>query len=190
MKIYYDQAYDATMAHEGAGQRSNDRMDPGGETFAGISRVYWPEWAGWKMIDKWLREGEPFKPEEVALLEPMVRQFYRVNFWHRVQGDKLAEMSPKLSAEVFDSAVNMGVTNAVRFLQAGYNVGNGMGDDLLVDGLLGPKTLAAIKRYLATQPGTPALNEEILLNCMNGEQYIFYKNNPKHKYFRGWFRRV
>ena len=62
--------------------------------------------------------------------------------------------------------------------------------ELDVDGLLGSNTLTALARYLVTQPGNPERNEKILLNCMNGEQYICYKENPRHPYFRGWFLRV
>jgi len=60
--------------------------------------------------------------------------------------------------------------------------------ELMVDGRLGPKTLAALKLYLVTEPKDN--NEEILLACMNGEQYIHYKANPQHTYFRGLFLRV
>jgi lysozyme family protein len=59
--------------------------------------------------------------------------------------------------------------------------------ELVSDGLLGPNTLTAVEKYLATQPGDPERNEKILLNCMNGKQYLCYKGNPRHPYFLGWF---
>jgi lysozyme family protein len=92
---------------------------------------------------------------------------------------------------VFDTAVNVGVSQAVIFFQEGLNIARGAyGAELLVDGVSGPETLKTLRNYMATKPGSFALNQEILLNCMNGEQYIFYKNNPQHKRYRGWFRRV
>ena len=78
-------------------------------------------------------------------------------------------------------------------MQIALNMQNQFGNiyaELLTDGLLGPKTLGVLDRYLATQPGDPERIEKILLNCMNGEQYISYKGNPRHPYFRGWFLRV
>jgi len=123
----------------------------------------------------------------------LVKGFYWTNFWNRMQGDKVAALSPEVAYELFDTSVNLDVPDAVRFLQTALNMQNQFGNiypELLTDGLLGPKTLGVLERYLATQPGDPAWNEKILLNCMNGEQYICYKENPKHPYFRGWFLRV
>lgn len=184
---HFDNAFNKTMKIEGKGELSEDRLDPGGQTYSGISRVYWPEWEGWSIIDSWISP----KAFPIQILDPMIRKFYRINFWNRVQGDKVAEISPWIAYELFDSAVNVGVHKAVEWLQIGFNVARGQyGEDLLIDGLLGPKTIKAIENYLHSMPGSYDLNEEILINCMNGEQYIFYKNNPKHKYFRGWFRRI
>lgn len=176
---HFENAFRATMWHEGFGKLTDSKIDPGGETYSGISRVYWPDWEGWEYIDK----GE--RPPEI-----MVENFYRVNFWNRIQGDTLAEIAPEVACEVFDTAVNVGVNQAVKFLQTAHNIADGYRYELEVDGLLGPKTIETIRRYLTMQPGTPEINEEILLNCCNGEQYIFYKQNPNHKRFRGWFRRV
>lgn len=182
-------AYVLTMGHEGEDKLTNDKLDPGGMTFSGISRVNWPYWEGWALVDEWAKapRGTPVP----AALSPMVKQFYRVNFWGRIQGDALAALAPDLAFEVFDTAVNMDVSQAVRFLQAGYNVARGeYWSDLLIDGKLGPKALAAVRVYLASAPGTLRENLDILLNCMNGEQYVFYKANPRRRRFRGWFKRV
>jgi len=182
-KEHFLKALSKTMQHEG--HYSADKLDPGGETYMGISRVYWPDWRGWVKIDEWLLAGKP----EMNLDED-VREFYRVNFWNRIQGDWLAEISPAIAYEVFDTAVNIGVSSAVKFLQVGHNIASGYAYELTVDGKLGPKTLEMISRYLSMRPGSYELNEEILLNCLNGEQYVHYKANPNHKHFRGWFRRV
>jgi len=187
---YFEEAFVSTMLEEGG--YSFDRMDPGGETYMGISRVYWPGWDGWCIIDRYSEEG--IVPEFAKRsLESLVFHFYRANFWNRMQGEKVAQISPEVAYELFDTAVNLDVPDAVKFLQIALNMQNQFGyiyPELLTDGLLGPKTLGVLERYLATQPGDPAQNEKILLNCMNGEQYICYKGNPRHPYFRGWFLRV
>jgi lysozyme family protein len=177
---------DATLKIEG--EYSTDRLDPGGQTYMGISRVYWPQWTGWVVIDEWLLAGKPKMD-----MRPYVEDFYYQNFWCRIQGDTIAEISPAVASELFDSAVNLDVPDAVRFLQTALNMQNQyqkLYPDLQTDGKLGPKTIASLKRYLSYQPGNRESNEAILLNCMNGEQYIAYKNNPRHEYFRGWFLRV
>lgn len=189
MDNVFFEAYTRTMYIEGQGKLTNDQLDPGGMTFSGISRVHWSSWGGWPLIDAWLRQ-----PKGTAMpveLERLTLEFYRVNFWQRIQGDELAKLSPDIAFEVFDTAVNLDVPDAVRFLQEGYNVARGEHwSDLLADGKLGPKTLEAIRIYLVSAPGTRKDNLDILLNCMNGEQYIDYKGNPRRRRFRGWFKRV
>ncbi len=186
---YFKEAFSRTMEHEG--KYNFDGLDKGGETFMGISRVYWPSWPGWQLVDRdW--ENTLERMDCSALLD-LVESFYKINFWLRIQGDRVAAVSPEVAYELFDTAINLDVPDAVRFPQTALNmqrIATRAFPELTVDGLLGPKTLMAIERYLATQPGDPESNEKILLNCMNGEQYISYKSNPLHAYFRGWFLRV
>ena len=122
-----------------------------------------------------------------------VEDFYFINFWCRFQGDAVAIASPAAAMELFDTAVNLDVPDAVRFFQTALNMQNQgvkLYPDLQVDGLMGQKSINCLSRYLASQPSKWELNETILLNCMNGEQYMAYKANPQHEYFRGWFCRV
>ncbi len=186
MTDYFNTAFNKTMKIEGERELSNDSLDPGGQTFSGISRVYWPGWKGWSLIDNWLA-GEEIN---WSIIDTLTRSFYQENFWYRIQGNKLADISVALACEVFDTSVNTGVHKAVKMMQEGYNSSNGYDKDLTVDGELGPKTLEALSTYFSSMPGSKELNEEILLNCINGEQYIFYKSNPKNKRFRGWFARL
>ena len=105
----------------------------------------------------------------------------------------MAELSAPVAIELFDTSVNMGVRQAVKFLQTSLNMQNRFGQvyaDIAVDGVMGQHTILTLKRYLSYQPGNVKDNEQILLNCMDGEQYIAYKGNAQHERFRGWFRRV
>ena len=49
-KAIFEIAYKISMKLEG--YYSNSLNDKGGETVNGISRVYFPEWAGWKIVDE------------------------------------------------------------------------------------------------------------------------------------------
>lgn len=182
---HFDIAFNRTMKIEGDGVLSNNALDYGGETYSGISRVYWPNWKGWTLIDQHKAGNDIDWP----LVDRFTREFYRANFWNRIQGNRLSEISPEIAYELFDTAVNVGVTRAVEFLQEAHNVAGKSRYELVVDGIVGPVTIDTIAKYIKTKPGSPELNTEILLNCMNGEQYIFYKlkDDPHH---RGWFRRV
>lgn len=186
----YEQAFAATMKNESG--YSNVTGDRGGETYMGISRVFWPSWPGWPMVDD-CQEGLINALQRDVGCSEHVRKFYRVQFWDRFQGDAVAALSLRVACELFDTGVNLGVTRAVQFLQESLNMQNRYGQtypDIHVDGCLGKETLRTLSRYLSTQPGSRDDNETILLNCMNGEQYCAYKKNPQHERFRGWFRRV
>ncbi len=189
---HFKAAFSRTMKNEG-GYTFNSK-DRGGETYMGISRRYWPGWPGWHLLDK--HRGNPdLNADDFRRsgIDDLVEAFYLLNFWTRFQGEKLAAIAPDVSYEVFDSAVNMGVMTAVEFLQTALNMQREYArtyQELIIDGLLGSDTLTALDRYLLTEPGSIESNTKILLNCMNGEQYIHYKSNPRHAYFRGWFLRV
>lgn len=186
----FDQAFDKTMQHEG--EYSFHRQDPGGETYMGISRVYWPSWPGWRLINREV-SGKKLPDNYREVLAELVKLFYRTNFWNQIQGDKLAKINQDVAEELFDTSVNLGVQSAVIFLQTSLNMQrqyNYIYPKLVQDGLLGSLTIKALELYLETQPGSHENNKKILLACLNGEQYLHYKANPLHKYFRGWFLRT
>lgn len=126
--------------------------DPGGETKFGISKRSYP--------------GVDIK----NLTRPQAIEIYRTDFWARVQGDQL----PRAFAfQVLDAAVNHGVGNAVRWMQRAAGVAD--------DGVIGPMTLAAVKRC------DPA---DLVLK-FNAERLDFYSKLSTFDAFgRGWTRRV
>ena len=57
-------------------------------------------------------------------LSSEVEAFYYENFWIRVQGDIISEISPAIAGELFDTTVNLGVSKAVQFFQTALNMQN------------------------------------------------------------------
>ena len=190
---HFQKAYKRTMEREG--WYSNNPLDPGGETFLGISRYWHPTWPGWKMIDKY---GVPHLPEFVLdNLYSLAEAFYRVQFWDRVQGDKLADLSPPVAEKVFDTAVNLSVSDSGRWLQDALNLLNidtVLYSDILVDGRIGKITTSTLERYLITRPMSREENENRLLNVfrfLQGGHYIAeMRKHPEKEIFRGWFDRA
>ena len=130
----------------------NDPRDPGGETKFGIAKRSYPN----VDIKGLTRE------DAVAI--------YRRDFWTRVQGD---ELPPAVAFQVFDAAVNHGTGNAVRWLQRAAGVAD--------DGIIGPQTVAAVKRADPTD----------LVLAFNAERLEFYAKLTTFDAFgRGWTRRV
>ena len=181
----FNDAFNYTMKYEGG--YSFDKDDKGAETYKGISRHFHPDWVGWNMIDD-LKKEYPlsFIPhlENDAELQSAVRQFYYYSYWLALNCEQLPKIIAK---ELFDTAVNMGKTSAVKILQKSLNLLNRNGylfDDLEVDGDIGPKTIAAVYK----------VNPHRLLKVMNGFQFMRYaqimKDHPVYEKFVGWFNRI
>ncbi len=185
----FDKAYDKLLAHEGG--YSNHANDRGGETYAGISRRFYPDWSGWPRIDR--AKSAPGFPDELAsddALSSAVKAFYREHYWDRIQGDRLRQA---IAIKLFDTSVNLGLRRTIRQFQEALNLLNRNMqnyDDITADGVLGSRTLTAMRTHLR-QDGT----EEHLLNVMKvlqGEHYVeLMRRDPSQEQFsRGWMRRV
>lgn len=195
----YDRDTRETFVAEGI--YSVDPTDPGGETFRGISRKYHPEFPGWPDIDR-IKSTTPAGAENVAAalrhhreLEHMALDFYEAHFWNPLRLDEVID--GRIAAELFDQAVNLGRSTAVRHLQVCLNALNRNGElyvDLVEDGEIGEKTLGALRAYLERE----AFYEEavhvllVMLNTCQGWHYLeaMRKSPTKEKYARGFFKRV
>jgi lysozyme family protein len=186
---YFVDAYSITMHHEGG--YVNDPDDVGGETYKGIARRYNPDWEGWGIVDmEKSKEDFPKCLEFDESLQRSVKTFYKQRYFDPFVGD---EMPRDLALEMFDTAVNMGVGRAVKFLQISLNILNRnqkLYKDMVVDSSYGPTTNDRLKAYLTKDGDTRVLVK--MLNILQGAHYIEYMNkSPKQeKFARGWFKRV
>ena len=164
-----------------------------GPTYRGIDRRYWPEWEGWAIIDDWLGGGITVPVRDAALVEP-VERFYRVQFWNRVWGDRVAELDEGVAMALFDFSVHSGVHAAVRGLQVSMNDLNRHGRtyaDIAEDGVLGPRTLETLRRQLATVYGGRLDNaRRILLNRYTVERGVVMRGARDREDWPGWWLRL
>ncbi len=121
-------AFERMIKNEGGYVLHQVPGDRGGMTYAGIARNAWPQWEGWKIID---RGGTPDAE--------MVRRFYLAWFWTPIRGDMID--AQRIAESIFDFAVNAGVKTAVVLAQTVAGA--------TPDGSLGPKTLEAINKISA-----------------------------------------
>ena len=183
----FKEAFDITLGHEGG--YTDDPVDVGGETYCGISRRYNPGWEGWSFIDQKKTTNGPIKNgARFDAINPSVESFYKEKYWDPFLGDEIADQP--IANELFDTGVNMGISRAIKFLQVALNCLNrnqSLFDDLVEDGKMGRRTLAA----LDTIPQERDLIYK-LMNVLQGMHYIEYmRQSPtQEKYARGWFKRV
>ena len=187
------------MTKEIEGGWVNDPADRGGETFAGITRRDNPDPALWDLVDEHKRrlrvrahQQRSNKLDEALdddiQVTVAVQNIYRRRYWVPINGDELAEISEIVAAEVYDTAVNMGIGAAARLLQTACNLMNRNArsyPDIPVDGAIGPRTLEAVRRCV--QVNTSAR----LVVVLNGEQYVRYREivltSPgQERFFNGW----
>lgn len=120
---------------------------------------------------------------------------YRRLYWDALNLDEIAVIYPQAAIELFDTAVNMGISVAGAFLQRTLNALNRQGrdyPDLLVDGRPGPVTASAL-RALLRQRGAGAGNVVVkYLDALQGARYIeLAEARPLNEDFvYGWAKRV
>lgn len=146
----FDSCFDALIDHEGG--YVNDPRDPGGETKFGISKRAYPHL------------------DIAALTLADAKAIYRRDYWDRAHCDQLPA---GLAFDLFDTAVNSGIGQAIRFLQRAVGVAD--------DGVIGPITLANIQRADA----------EALQARYNGHRLAFMAKLSNWPVFgKGWALRI
>lgn len=180
MMAVFEIAFRNTIGHEGG--YVNDPDDPGGETIFGISYRAHPDWGGWPVLHE-------FGAAHPDLLD-RARDLYYQDYWRPIYGDDII-YQPHAN-ELFDSAVNTGIQQAVRFCQRALNLMNRNGTkwmDIEVDGIMGPKTLGIMNATMMDDK-----DPIYVYNAMNLEQGWFYrrlmKDQPWREKYIGWFNRV
>ena len=185
----FDESYDITLRHEGG--YTNDPVDVGGETYKGVARAYYPDWAGWEIIDNAKSESNfPNNLRGNAELDEMIHKFYKKHYWNRFWGDQIPNQD--VANEMFDTGVNMGVGRAVKYLQRGLNALNRNQknyEDIVEDGGFGNTTLGVLNSYLREDDPIYLLK---VLKILRGWHYISYmrKSPLQEKFARGWLSRI
>lgn len=189
----FKKAHEITAKVEGG--YANNKADTGGRTYKGIAQNKQPQWKGWPIVMEIVgRVGENAaainaEAAKNPTLQNLVLDFYKTSQWDVLNLDKISDQ--RVANELYDTAVNMGINTAGRFLQQALNVCNRNGTlypDLTVDGVIGSKTIDCFNAL--------SLNDKYmvwkLLNCQQGARYIeICKSNPSQEVFmRSWASRV
>lgn len=165
----FDICFDRLIGIEG--RYSNHKADKGGETMYGITLKV----ARANGYHDSMRE----MPVEVA------KNIYRLKYWDLNSLDDIARIDDQIAFELFESGVNVGIKKATKWLQKCINITN---ETLAVDGIIGVKTLAALKSRNKKQLKS-------IYTFMNAYQCYHYvsiidKNETQNIFFQGWLKRV
>ncbi len=169
----FDRAVEVVLQHEGG--LVDDPDDPGGITNHGISLRFL------RRVRPGARLGEASGgaragPEDVRnLTRSEAIELYRRHFWHRYGYASLWDQ--RVATKVFDLSVNMGPRGAHVCLQRALRAA---GERVVEDGVIGPKTTAAVHR---TQ-------SDVLLAALRSEAAGWYRNRRRPKYIEGWLNRA
>lgn len=146
---------------ESEGGYVNHPLDKGGATNRGITQTTYDDWRhSCSLPDADVRT---ISDEECAAI-------YRQRYWNGVHAD---ELPSGVDYATFDLAVNSGVNRACRFLQRAVGA--------VEDGIIGPKTLAAVK----------ALPPLTVVNTLCDERLAYLRSLPNYGTFgKGWTNRV
>ena len=166
---------DEVIAREGG--YSNHPADRGGPTNWGITQA--------------VARANGYAGPMQALPRAQAAAIYRRLYWDQPGYGFVAELAPAIAAELFDTAVNMGVGTATGFLQRALNALNRNQKDypdLTVDRVIGARTLAALQAFRVLR-GT--MGDRVLLaaiEAMQGERYIaLAESRPANEAFLyGW----
>jgi lysozyme family protein len=114
----------------------NNRLDSGGETWAGIARRYNPLWGGWAVVDivktklnitntldcdKHVCQKIADGLAEFPQLQQLHQDFFKAKYWDVLHLDN--ESDQDVADKVYDIAVNLGVPQARAFYDGARNDG-------------------------------------------------------------------
>lgn len=171
----FDMAFAHTVGIEGG--YSGNPLDRGGATMFGITER--------------VARANGFVGPMRAMPLDTAKAIYRRRYWDLLRLDDVAALSVPVACELFDTGVNAGTSTAGLFLQRSLNVLNRQGRDyadLLPDGSVGPKTVAAMAAYMRKRG---VLGQRVLLtvlNCLQGAKYveIAERDPSQEEFIFGW----
>lgn len=176
------QALDVLLSWEGG--YAKVKRDPGGETYCGISRINFPQWEGWPVIDDYKNHGGALKWNQIIAvigLQDLVSDFYQSNFWNNQDYKDIANQD--VASKIFQHNVNLG-NRAIKLAQSAIGFGGNS-----IDGIIGPATLAALNAYEDTKTSIEFLGSYIVKLQKYYEDLI--QEHPQLGIFqKEWFLRA
>lgn len=154
--------------------------DPGGATNFGITQR--------------VARANGYQGHMRDLAKAVARDIYRREYIEKPGFLGICNLDPVVAEEVIDSGVNAGQGRAARWYQTALNLFNRRGvdyRDIVVDGQIGPATLAAHKALIAKRGAADA--RDMMIDALDGLQFGHYAalsvdNSKFEDFMPGWVR--
>lgn len=172
-----EQIFDALLGREGGYVNHPD--DKGGAT-------------NWGITEKTAR-AHGYTGDMRNLTRAQALEMYEADYWYGPHFDQVYEYSANIAAELLDTGVNMGPCVPAKWLQrwlTAFNDRERLYPDIMADGIIGSRTLAALNRFLQARGKE---GEEVLqraLNCSQGARYLELaeQRSQNESFLYGWLR--
>ena len=148
----FDEALEMVLIHEGG--YIDDPHDRGGETKYGISKRAYPD------------------VDIKNLTTAQAGEIYRTDYWDKCHCDSLPS---GVSIQLFDTAINCGVSRASKFLQECVGA--------TVDGKIGKQTLAAVEETYND------IGSDLIQKYTDRREKYYRSLKQYDRYGRGWSKR-
>lgn len=157
---------------ENEGGYSDDLEDSGGPTNWGITQ---------EDLARFM--GHTVSPNDVRnMTRDTALMIYQRFYWGPLH---MAELNnEKIATAVFDVGVNRGIVRGIKYAQRSCNQ-CGIGPELVVDGHVGPKTIASLKLQHPT-----SFIESLYIIVAQGYRDIVSNNPSQSVFINGWLRRA
>lgn len=180
VSAWRDAAINRVIRIEGGKRFTDDPDDPGGKTRFGITER--------------LARHHGYAGSMRRLPRDVAVRIYRAEFWDPLRLDDVLRANlPRTADEMLESSVNCGAWRTGEWLQS---VLRAMGAELLVDGAVGPRTVAALREVVRRRRRSRSSAGEIddvlyaALNSMQGWWYLSIptRRPASRKFIWGWLR--
>lgn len=159
----YSKSFNILIKDEGGYNLHTVSHDSGGETYAGITKKFYPNWEGWEFL----------KNNDIKI-QGAVYNFYKVHYWDKIKADSYNNFYIK--EIVFNFAVNVGVRTAIKLMQKILGT--------ISDGIIGPITIRVLNKF-----DVEKFILEYTIGKISKYASICNNNSSQKKFLLGWVNR-
>lgn len=181
-------AIEHLMGIEGGEKFTDIKADAGGKTRFGVTEAT-------ALEHKHLWPKHNWNGDMRTLPYALAFEIYELSWWNRLRLDDILAIHPLLANQMLDFGVNAGRPLAAKSLQRIVNIFNNEGKlyaDVEPDGVLGTKTIDALKALVKARGKDSVVNVITVLQSIQNVHYLELaeRKSSQELFSFGWSNRV